>query len=67
MINLRLCQLKSTGEIYYYLGEVHSSKGLVSLYEVPSNNKVSEPDIRRMYKLNFSVSFILLPYGVNNL
>jgi len=61
-MQLRLCQLKATGEIYYYLGELASSKGLISMYEKPSPDKQSVADIHQMSKLQFEVGFKLLTY-----
>lgn len=59
---MRLCQLKATGEIYYFISEVMTSKGLAVIYEVPSSPNTIMPDIRLVYKLNFNVMFTMLTY-----
>jgi len=61
-MHLRLCQLKATGKIYYYLGELHTSKGIISMYEKPSKDTTSIANIHQMSKLQFEVAFKLLTY-----
>lgn len=61
-MHLRLCQLKETGEIFYYLGELATSKGIISLYEKPTADKMQQPNIGQMHKLQFQVAFKLLTY-----
>lgn len=66
-MQLRLCQLKATGEIYYYLGEVVTSKGILSVYEKPTASGQPQPHVVQMHKLQFQVAFTLLAYGSDKL